>query len=298
MHPYAFGFLGILSIGSIAAQVPEPKPAPATPEIFLVGSVHNMHFEERFHYSLVDLQAQVDALRPDVVCGEITPEAFNGPMEGNFPPEAAMLAEMAAQHGYRFVPADWRESLSKQNGATERVPKKQAESIDDAELWEQAWFDVFSGASLYDETTDSPRFQAMEDHKFEQLIGTNTVADVAAGAWHERNRRIVRNCLLEAGPVRRIVFVFGVAHLPQLERQLAARGLTAKRPARSFTPAGLGQMPEAVMVRWERNLLALEDVAAGRVPATRDMRARVKQTNRAPVLRGEIEIYRRRETAK
>ncbi len=33
-------------------------------------------------------------------------------MEGNFPPEAAMLAEMAPGWGVRFIPADWRISFA------------------------------------------------------------------------------------------------------------------------------------------------------------------------------------------
>ena len=73
-----------------------------------------MHFGERYRYSLVDLQAQIRLLHPDVVCGEITPDALNGPMEGNLPPEAAMLAEMAASLGARFIPADWRISFARQ----------------------------------------------------------------------------------------------------------------------------------------------------------------------------------------
>jgi hypothetical protein len=33
---------------------------------------------------LLDLQKRLLAQHPDVICGEITPEAYNAPMEGNF----------------------------------------------------------------------------------------------------------------------------------------------------------------------------------------------------------------------
>jgi hypothetical protein len=68
------------------------ESVPSVPEIYLIGSIHNLHFEKRYRYSLVDLQRQVLEPHLDVICGEITPEAYGALMEGNFPPEAAMLA--------------------------------------------------------------------------------------------------------------------------------------------------------------------------------------------------------------
>src|ERR1039457_2004021 len=103
MKKCGLALIALLSICPLMAQNAAPKAPSAAAEIFLVGSEHNMHFEERYHYSLIDLQAQVRSVHPDVVCGEITPEAYNGPMEGNFPPGAAMLAEMAPGWGVRFI---------------------------------------------------------------------------------------------------------------------------------------------------------------------------------------------------
>jgi hypothetical protein len=236
-------------------------------------------------------------VHPDAVCGEITPEAFNGPMEGNFPPEAAMLAEMAPDWGVRFIPADWRISFAWQDRASQQLSrdKEKTAELDAEESKGKAYLDRFSGLSLYDSTSGSAEFLAMADHKFEELIGENTVSDIAYGAWHERNRNIVENCLEGAGAARRIVFVFGVAHLPELRRQLARRGLMAQIPPRAFTPAGLGTMPMVVIARWQRNLKNLEGIADGTIPATSDMRAKVKDTNRAPALRSEIELYLARQ---
>lgn len=293
MTTHVLLLIGLLPGISLRAQEAAPQPTPATPEIYLIGSVHNMHFEDRYHYSLVDLQRQVLAQHPDVICGEITPEAYNAPMEGNFPPEAAMLAEMATGWGVRFVPADWRVSFAWQRRGEEQEESDRAKAteVQAAQNREKAYFDHFSGISLYDYTNGSDEFQNMVDRKFEEVIGENTPFDIAAGAWHERNRKIVENCLNEAGLARRIVFVFGGAHLPQLRRQLAARGLTGRIPARAFTPAGLGTMPPGVIARWQRNLRNLEGIADGTVVVSADNRAKVKDTNRAPALRSEIEIY-------
>lgn len=141
-------------------------------------------------------------------------------------------------------------------------------------------------------------FLAMENHIDEDVIGENTPSDIAAGAWHERNRMIVENCLAGAGGARRIAFVFGSAHVPQLRRQLAARGLAAQIPPRAFVPAGLGTMPPEVIARWQRNLKNLEGIAVGTVEVPGDARDKVKDTNRAPVLRNEIAIYQEQQKSK
>jgi hypothetical protein len=256
-----------------------------------------MHFEEHYHYSLVDLQTQVRSLHPDVICGEITPQDFNGPMEGNFPPEAAMLAETAPSWGVRFVPADWRISFAWQARAEkqETADRSKNAQVNAERTRMKAYYDAFSGESLCDYTNGSPQFQAMVDHLFEDVIGENTPSDIAAGAWHERNRMIVENCLANAGSAKRIVFVFGNAHVAQLERQLAALGLKGRIPPRAFAPAGLGTLPLTVIARWERNLKNLEGIADGSIVVSADMKAKVKDTNRAPQLSSEIALYLARQ---
>ncbi len=289
---------GMVSITPLLAQnAISNTPVVSAPEIYLVGSVHNMHFEERYHYSLVDLQAQVQSLHPDVVCGEITPEDLNGPMEGNFPPEAAMLAEMAPSWGVRFIPADWRISFAWQarGEKQEADNKSKAAEVNAEQSKLKAYYDAFSGGSLYDYTNGSPQFQAMVDHLFEDVIGENTPSDIAAGAWHERNRMIVENCLAGAGSAKRIVFVFGTGHVAQLQRQLIALGMKGQIPQRTFTPAGLGMMPSAVVARWERNQKNLEGIVNGSIAASTDMTAKVKDTNRGPQLSGEIALYLARQ---
>jgi hypothetical protein len=46
-----------------------------------------------------------------------------------------------------------------------------------------------------------------------------------------------------------------------------------------------------VIARWQRDLKNLEGIADGTVAVSADNRAKVKDTNRAPVLRTEIEVY-------
>jgi hypothetical protein len=56
-------------------------------------------------------------------------------------------------------------------------------------------------------------------------------------------------------------------------------------------------MPAAVIARWQRNLRNLEGIADGTVSVCADDRAKAKDTNRAPVLRQEIALYRKAAAA-
>lgn len=284
------------SMGAVMARAQsagERRASGTAAEIYLVGSVHDMHFDERYHYSLVDLEEQVRSLAPEVICGEITPKALDRAMEGNFPPEAAMLAVMAPQWQARFVAADWRVSFKAQRRGElqEAKDKPRAAAVEAEQKRMRDYYENFAGESLYDLTSGSAEFLARVDHLFEEVVGADTTSDLAAGAWHERNRRIVGNCVAASGGARRIVFVFGAAHLPQLRRQLEARGLKAQIPARAFRPAGMGKMPPAVVARWKRNLRSLEGIEKGNVAVSADARAKVRDTNRAPQLRREIALY-------
>jgi hypothetical protein len=296
MRLRGFPLAGTLLVCPLMGQSQAPEASTGQPAIYLIGSVHNMHFEDRYRYSLIDLQTQVLSVHPDVVCGEITPEAFNAPMEGNFPPEAAMLAEMAPAWGVRFIPADWRVSFAWQRRGEQQEAenKVQSAAVRDAQNRIQDIFEHYSGETVYD-LISGGIYLTMADHIFEDVIGENTPSDIAAGAWHERNRMIVENCLASANGAKRIAFVFGSAHLPQLRRQLAARGLAAQIPPRAFVPAGLGTMPPEVIARWQRNLKNLEGIAAGTVAVPADARDKVKDTNRASVLHNEIAIYQARQ---
>lgn len=271
-----------------SAQEARKDAAKRPPEVFLVGAIHNLHFEAKSHYSLQDLQAQVLALKPDVICGEITPAAYDRPMEGYFPPEAAFLAAMAPRWNVRFVPVDWRMDSALQQKAEAEEPAAVAERVAQLDQTFATGLRDFRGASLYD-YIHSPATLGLIDRKFEDVIGENTVSDVAAGSWHERNRRMVENGLRAAGEARRIVFVFGVSHLPQLARQLKARGIEATIPARRFTPSVRKAVPPAVLTRWQRNLENLRAIRDGRLEATQDDLRKVRNSHRIQDLEQAIQ---------
>ena len=263
---------------AFAREDPESQ-SKRLPEVYLVGVIHNMHFESKSNYSLIDLQEQIISIHPDVICGEIAPEAFDQPMEGYFPPEAAFLAAMASTWKIRFVPVDWRVSYILQKKAEAEEPSSIANRVAQLDNDFISGIKNFKGVSIYDYFHD-PEVLSLVDTKFEQIIGENTVSDLAAGNWHERNRHIVEIGLSEAKAAKRIVFVFGASHLPQLVRQLKSRGIEAKILPRRFTPSDNQQLSNQVMARWQRNLDNLKAIRDGKIVVSTDDAQKVRNSHR------------------
>lgn len=287
------GVLGLLLSSYLLAQTAPTQPATASsiPEIILLGTAHDLHFEAENHYSLPDLRTEVEALHPDLICGEITPEAYRGPMEGYFPPEAAYLAELAPTLHARFAAADWRIAKAWQDRAEQMEPKEVTDKVDALTKEQAKQRQSQTEPSLFDFL--HTRGVAIADYQFEQVIGENTVSDIAMGGWHERNRRIVENCLDAAGGARRIVIVYGAGHIPQLQRQLAARGITAQIASRHFVPAGMGSVPPSVLARWQRNLDNLQRILDGTLAVSRDSLDKVKDSHRVQDLELALKTYSR-----
>lgn len=245
--------LTILTICSANAVSPKAiqRKADKKLTVSLVGSIHNMHFNPNNHYSINDLLAQISTLKPDVVCGEITPESFNQPMEGYFPPEATYPAEIAYELKYRFVPANWGLDYTTQNFADKEYPLFAKEKSD---LLFNSVLSILKepSPSLYDKIHSKETLSIL-DSLYENIIGVNALAEIACGSWHERNRRAVEHGLKAAPNAQTIVFVFGVDHLPQLQQQLNATSINARRALQMVTPNLNQKSSKTVLERWKRN---------------------------------------------
>ena len=284
-------FWGLLLSSYLLPQTAEPQPTTASPnpEVILLGTAHDLHFKAENHYSLADLRNEVEALHPDLICGEMTPEAYQGPMEGYFPPEAAYLAELAPTLHARFAATDWRITHAWQSRAEEMEPKEVKDKLDELTKETAKQIQSLTEPSLFDFL--HTKGVAIADYQFEQVVGENTVSDIAMGGWHERNRRIVENCLDAAAGAGRIVIVYGAGHVPQLRRQLAARGITAQIASRRFVPAGMGSMPPSVIARWQRNLDNLKRLLDGSLAVSRDSLDKVKDSHRVQDLELALKTY-------
>ncbi len=267
----------------------QPTASSSSLVVTLLGTAHDLHFKPESYYSLADLGDELGALHPDLICGEIAPEAYNGAMEGYFPPEAAYVAETAPTLHARFAPTDWRIAKAWQTRAEQMEPKEIKNKLDALTKEEAQQIQSNSEPSLFDYL--HTKGLAIADYQFEQLAGENTVTDIALGAWHERNRRIVENCLDAEGAARRIVFVYGFGHIPELQRQLAARGITAQIATRLFVPAGMGNVPPSVVARWRRNLDNLERILDGSLVVSHDSFDKVKDSHRVQDLQSALRTY-------
>jgi len=268
--------------------------APPNPEVILLGTAHDLHFKAESHYSLADLRTEVEELHPDLICGEMTAEAYQAPMEGYFPPEAAMLAELAPALHARFAATDWRIAKAWQDRAEQMEPQDIKDKLEALTQEQAKKIQSLIEPSLFDYL--HTKNLAIADYQFEQLAGENTVTDIALGGWHERNRRIVENCLDAAAGARRIAIVYGAGHIPQLRRQLADRGITAQIAGRRFVPAGMGSVPPSVIARWQRNLDKLKRILDGSLAVSHDSLAKVRDSHRVQDLELALKIYSRGAT--
>jgi hypothetical protein len=259
------------------------------PSVYLIGSIHNMHFNQDKNYSVNDLLAQIQQLKPDLICGEITPEAFEKPMEGYFPPEAAFLAEMASEYNYRFEPVDWRLDYATQDIASKRFPASVKEKRSLLLKKVQVEFSESDKPSFYDDIHKEAILNYL-DSLYENIIGTDALAEIASGSWSERNRRIIENGLAAAGNARVIVFVFGLDHIPGLKRHLMLAGIKAKIPERLFTPGNNFEVSDAVLERWKRNLENLKLIRDKKAPTTYDNYQKVVESNRIQDLDEAIKV--------
>ena len=249
------------------------------PTVYLIGSVHNMHFNSGKNYSLNDLCAQIIALEPDIVCGEITAEAFKQPMEGYYPPESAFLAEMADSLNYRFIPVDWRLDFATQTLASQEFPQSVKGQRNTILNSLQKRMSSSESQSLYD-VIHNKIFLHDLNSLYEKIIGVNALAEIACGSWHERNRRIVENGLSAIGNAKKIVFVFGIDHIPQLQRQLKALGINAQIPERMFAPSNNNKVTEAVLERWKINLKNIKLIRDNEIPSNLDNYQKVIDSKR------------------
>ena len=282
-------FILTFSSISIFSQELKHDTLKVKPKIYLVGSVHHMHFKPENNYTVNDLLEQIRKLKPDVVCGEIAPEVFDQLMEGYFPPEAAFLAEMADELNYRFIPVDWRLDYTTQfsianNNFPDTVQELRTALLNNL----QAKVKASNSLSIYDAYHQRTVIKDL-DSLYEKIIRPNALAEIASGSWHERNRRIIENGLMAAENAHTIVFVFGLDHLPGLQRELKSLGFEAQIPERLFEPGNKFKVSKAVLDRWKRNLENLKLIRDKKISTTYDNYQKVINCNRIEDIENAIQ---------
>jgi len=75
--------------------------------IYMLGTVHGLHFDEQYNYSLADIQSVIDVIRPDLLLVEVRQDTFEkyGALDG--PTEMIFGWCYAKEKGIDVMGIDW-----------------------------------------------------------------------------------------------------------------------------------------------------------------------------------------------
>ncbi len=200
----------------------------------MLGTLHRAHLDASLRYSLVDLRAQILALAPDLVCGEVAPDEWDRDLEGGTSPESAVVFEAARTLGAPFEPVDVGAARDRSWGRPRPLAPEALQALRRQD----------PGASAFD---------------LWHLARFSSLARELESSLHEpwpdgRAEQVVAQCLAAANRLsaRRVLFVFGAGHKGQLEAALNKAGVQGLPMERRFRPSK-DPVSGPVVARWKRN---------------------------------------------
>ncbi len=257
-------------------------------EVYLIGSIHSYHLNEKYKYSLEDLLKQIIYINPNIVCGEITPEAYNTILEGYFPPEAAMLAELAPRIGYKFIPVDWRCDFFKQQEAEKNYPKHIKEKISTI-VQPILTYEYSGNNSLYNHIHSKPALDTND--KLYEIIENDSIANMAHGFWRERNREIANNAIKSLAGGQRIVIVLGADHISRVKKELENQNIKVIVLDKEVESTSSIHITSKVVNRWEKNLINLKMIVNKQFKTSENYYNKIINSNRISELQSFINYY-------
>lgn len=268
----------------IVALASGPQGVP-NPQVFVLGTIHKNHIDKRWGYSFADLAQTVRQLRPDLICAELYQrDAANG-MQGYYPPENAVIAQVARELGAVFFAADWRGSY------TDDAHAVAAMSVEEHRAFDHAHDAVIArmpfGTAKIVEAYQAPDIQGLikQAHDVRMTAGT----EVADGFWLARNQMIVKNCMREATKrnAAKILFTFGFEHKYIIEENLRTLyGLDTQTT--KIVKAADSSISALVIDAWRDDLRNLRKVATDPAAAA-EVKLMIKDANRLADLEQCIE---------
>ncbi|MDD4058554.1 MAG: hypothetical protein PHO95_06615 [Bacteroidales bacterium] len=258
-------------------------------EIYLIGSIHSFHLDEKYNYSLKDLLTQISSINPDIVCGEITPEAYNSVLEGYFPPEAAMLAEVAPKMGYKFLPVDWRCDFFIQQKASEDYPQNIKDSISEIEPPIFTYSNSGS-ASLYNHLHSMIALETND--LLYDIIENDSIANISHGFWRERNSEIVKNGLSKSKGAHKVVFVLGADHISRVKKELDKYDTKVIILETLVDSEYSVEISNDVIHRWEKNLDNLKQISNKQIQINDNYYHKIINSKRISELERFISYYK------
>lgn len=246
-------------------------------QVTLVPSIHKLHFDSQWNYTLDDLLASVAKTNPELICLEISKEAFNGPLEGLYPPEAALLAEYFGTKRIPVVPADWR--------ADRNLYKEPSQAFEDSvrgpkDEFKKRLADKKDKVSFLISDEGKRLVKKIHSLYIEQL------GEAADGFWNTRNEKIAGSCYREATKLGlvRVSVIFGIDHFYALEEDFRQFGSVELRMPEIRREKSESNLPQLALRRWTRNLENLE-AALNAPQADEGIRRWIKESNRIDELK-------------
>jgi len=269
----AVGLAVLTASGSTASQASAEghsaqKRGALPAEVYVLGTVHSFHERESFAYSYADLADQVRAMRPTLVCAEMSAEDQGGEHEAMYPLEVAVVEEAAQSIRAAFLPADWRPSVAEAQTAALQKEMTADEQVAFDHVYDDFMPRLQAAGHRFFELWHSPETQEMVRGLHDKMIALGTEA--GAGFWETRNQIIVKRCIRKAmaDDLERVLFVFGAEHKYVLEQYLRRfYGIEARPVTRLFEHKNR-PVSAAIVARWTkaRDNLA-RSIATGELPA-------------------------------
>lgn len=183
-------------------------------KIGVFSSVHGGQIMEACRWDDQKAIAAFDRFRPDVVCGEVRPEDWEGG-EKRYPGEYdRYIFDYCKSRGVPFVPCDYwtEEDYQRTLKESDILEAKLPDGSEEAQRWD-AIMDQFMQAGLESAIPfNSTAFNdiARRKHEMQGSLSPET----HQSTWAERNRRIVENIrrVIAENPGKRILVIFGAEH--------------------------------------------------------------------------------------
>jgi hypothetical protein len=245
---------GVGPTHTVSDQRPaSPSLSGSGPEVFVLGAIHGFHLKASYGYSYADLGAQIRAMRPDLVCAEITATDHNGDREAMFPWEVAVVEEATRAVGATFWPADWRPDLALTEVGVLEAEMTPAEKKAFEEVYADFMPRFERAANKVFEFWHSQQTQAFAEAIHDRMIDAGTEA--AAGFWETRNQIIVKRCMRKAtaSKARRVLFVFGAEHKYAIEKYLRRFYRIDARPVVRLVAQSRDPVSADILARWKRS---------------------------------------------
>lgn len=184
-----------------------------------LGLIHNYHLDPDFHYPASTLISIIDAVKPDMICGEAVAKQWQSGLAGLFPFENRVLEYAGKRYGATFVPVDWRTTYAEAKEIMEVIKKYLPPEFVIAANLEREKLETNFEETLLTKNKNENFFyyvhtRFLTDSGLYHAATEKFYGDVPYGFWYRRNLNIFNNCRAEAERLhaKKVLVAYGAEH--------------------------------------------------------------------------------------